>query len=567
MIEINNLKIKKILKNISFIIIYVILSVLFIYQMVKSGAINNGDDAYFHVERILEIRESLKVGNPLPYLYSYTNGRMGYPLGIFYPEITLIPIATISFLFKNIVTGIYVGIAGYTFLTFIIFHFVIKKMGISNRAAVIGAILYTFSTYRTIDAFTRFAMGEYLAMTFLPLAFFGFYSILHGEYKEWKYLSIGMIGILLSHVLSAFIVALCIAVIFLFLIYFLNEKLKIIKSMILSVIVSILGSLIFLVPFIEQLMFQKYNRPATVDVFEKVANLDSLFTYGVNNSMIQIESGGVYSVGISLILVMFAGVFYWKRVTNQDRLIYLIGIINFICASKIFPWFLLQNTPVSVVQFPFRFLMISTLCLSIYAAKLSEQIKFTQDGYKYCSVLILVILFFGSWVSSVHTLLQTKYYQESWGSYYNWGTPFSRGKFFNVNSNNDQYTPKITLGSLTDLQKHIGTVNGKKQKMVVKSKPNQQIIEIPNVNENEKVTLPISYYKNYEVYQGNKKINVDKSDDGRINLILDKINKKVSVRYHYSVIDKISYVISIVTWITLLLSLIGWTKLFKNKVG
>lgn len=36
--------------------------------------------------------------------------------------------------------------------------------------------------------------------------------------------------------------------------------------------------------------------------------------------------------------------------------------------------------------------------------------------------------------------------------------------FFNVNSNNDQYTPKITLGSLTDLQKHIGTVNGKKQK-------------------------------------------------------------------------------------------------------
>lgn len=41
--------------------------------------------------------------------------------------------------------------------------------------------------------------------------------------------------------------------------------------------------------------------------------------------------------------------------------------------------------------------------------------------------------------------------------------------------------------------------------MVVKSKPNQQIIEIPNVNENEKVTLPISYYKNYEVYQGNKK--------------------------------------------------------------
>ncbi len=42
----------------------------------------------------------------------------------------------------------------------------------SNRAAVIGAILYTFSTYRTIDAFTRFAMGEYLAMTFFAFSIF-----------------------------------------------------------------------------------------------------------------------------------------------------------------------------------------------------------------------------------------------------------------------------------------------------------------------------------------------------------------------------------------------------------
>lgn len=75
------------------IIFFITLSIWFIYPLQKSGVIYFGDDMEFHVNRILELINNLKRGNIYPYIYTYTFDKIGYPLGMFYPWITLLPFA------------------------------------------------------------------------------------------------------------------------------------------------------------------------------------------------------------------------------------------------------------------------------------------------------------------------------------------------------------------------------------------------------------------------------------------------------------------------------------------
>ena len=60
--------------------------------------------------------------------------------------------------------AIYAGFFFYTFLTLCTTYISFKKVINRRIGPYIGAIAYTFSSYHTINAYTRFALGEYLAM-------------------------------------------------------------------------------------------------------------------------------------------------------------------------------------------------------------------------------------------------------------------------------------------------------------------------------------------------------------------------------------------------------------------
>ena len=217
---------KQMIINIGVFLSFCVLSYLYIRPLLITGNIYMGDDAWYHINRIIEVKRNIEVGNFLPYIYSYTFGQVAFPLGIFYPEITLIPIALISTLFKHQVTGIYMGIALYTLLTLCIMYFVVRKLNKSRLAAYVASVLYAFSIYRTIDAYSRFALGEYIAMTFLPLCFYGFYAILKGNRKDGVYLVAGFSLILMTHVLSAVIVLITMMLIWIISLIFIDEKVK-----------------------------------------------------------------------------------------------------------------------------------------------------------------------------------------------------------------------------------------------------------------------------------------------------------------------------------------------------
>lgn len=75
------------------ILLFIVLSFLFVLPLQKNGVIYFGDDMNYHVNRIIELIKNFKHGNLFPYIYTYTFDKVGYPLGIFYPWITLTPFA------------------------------------------------------------------------------------------------------------------------------------------------------------------------------------------------------------------------------------------------------------------------------------------------------------------------------------------------------------------------------------------------------------------------------------------------------------------------------------------
>ena len=86
-----------------------------------------------------------------------------------------------------------------------------KRMFREEWAAVCASILYTLSIYRISDVFTRCAVGEMMAMAFLPMFMLGLYEVILGDKNRWMTLALSAAGIFLCHMLSTLICALAAA--------------------------------------------------------------------------------------------------------------------------------------------------------------------------------------------------------------------------------------------------------------------------------------------------------------------------------------------------------------------
>lgn len=537
----DKLCLKKILINIGIFISFCVWSYLYIRPLLTTGNVYMGDDAWYQINRIIEVKRNIEVGNFLPYIYSYTFGQVAFPLGIFYPEITLIPISLISILFKHQVTGIYMGIALYTLLTLCIMYFVVRKLNKSRSAAYIATILYTFSIYRTTDAYSRFALGEYIAMTFLPLCFYGFYSILKGKRRDGIYLVAGFSLILMTHVLSAIIVFATMVLVWVISLVFIDKKVKKTFDLFIAGVLSVASSMVFIGPFLEQELAQKYSKPSPEILTETANNFNSVFLSSLDNSIDK-----PYSLGIFSIIIILLGLIYLKKISNLAKACLILGTCFFLFSTKLVPWGWLQTTPFSVIQFPFRLLMIPTLMFSFIGAELYDLFRnsyLLKEGSNSVFLVGMIMIIFSFWSSSVY---QFKLANQNLIAFNNSSSVTKNPQYV------DQYTPKETQKYLDDIEKHIAIVNGKSVKIKdIKSIPGEIILSSKSFKKGTTIDIPVSFYKNYVVKQRGKNLDVSRSKRNTIEVKL-RNNGKITVGYQRSLFDWISYTISIIMWLTII---------------
>lgn len=218
-----------------------------------------GADMTFHLLRIEGIKDGLLSGQfPVRIEPNWPNG-YGYASGIFYcglflylPAFLRIMGLTVQAAYKSYKLVMNVA-------TCLISWYSFKKMFHSNKIGIFGSFLYTFYIVRIVFLYAVDGVGQYTAMTFLPLVAYGFYRIFTEDQKrpEEKYsfipLALGISGMVGCHVLSCelllfFILLLCVVCI-----RKLFQK-EVFLQLCKAAAVTVLLSFWFLIPFADYML-------------------------------------------------------------------------------------------------------------------------------------------------------------------------------------------------------------------------------------------------------------------------------------------------------------------------
>jgi hypothetical protein len=374
------------LSSFQIYIICVVFALLVSLPLMRSFIVV-ADDLDFHLLRIEGVYDGLKAGQFPVRISPYRGNGFGYADQTMYPNLFLY----IPAIFRLCGVSPMVSYMAFSFIielaTAFISFYCFRRLLKSDLRGLMACALYTFSLYRLIGMYSRAMLGELLAMIFLPLIILGIHDIIFGEKKQFHLLTIGICGVVGSHVLSTVTVAIICAIVVCFnLKSIFSEKRWLIMTK--AIVLSILLNLWFLVPFLR--FYQEgFTLPFNYNTWSRAVYLPMIYTTGTN---IRGFVTGLFfdknsiSIGVGLILVVGVVLFLAKKWLNPTphtedsklmeklgNVCLIISAVLFVFASNLFPWKLVESVPffknfLASIQFPWRYLAFASVLLCIVTA-------------------------------------------------------------------------------------------------------------------------------------------------------------------------------------------------------
>lgn len=347
--------------NYIYLLALILLSILITIPWIAVGKITGNSDWLFHAARVEQIYTNLRHGQVFTFIATDTFHHSGVGSFIFYPTVFFYPWAFLRFFF-NPITAFYLWYGGITLLGLLISYYSMKAFCNNQNIAFLFALIYIFNPYRLYLGF--WPLGEFVAASFLPLVFLGFYRVFFkkGKIPGYLILAIGMSLLLLTHLVSVIITIEIFLLILLVAGFFIGYRKLILlngRGIILSVLLTALLTLPFLYLFCSEYLGGK----VTSTYFGINMNLVKPLSCIISESLSNTTDG----IGLILVVTLFIG-WYFCRNSKQQAFIYGMGIFLLVLSSSIFPWYIFKNTFLGVIQMPYRYLEFSCLFLSVIAA-------------------------------------------------------------------------------------------------------------------------------------------------------------------------------------------------------
>ena len=375
-----------------------------------SDFVLNGDDLGFHVARLEAIYQGLRAGEFPVYLGSNKMGGYGMLSGTMYPSLFLYPVALLRFFKVSLMLCYKLLIVGMNVATAFAAYYSTKKMCNSSAIGFWASVFYTFSIYRLTNIYTRAALGEALAMIFLPLVIWGTYEILWGNFKKWYILALGMGGLLQCHVLSA---EMCVLFLVLEpLVWLISRKRENFIQRILAGIKAIgltIGvNAFFLYPFLyffgENLQcFDMPNQIGETVVY--FSQMFALYPPAEGMDVVPGSTTGEMAHTVGTVLLLGAGALCVEVTRNQEakkeydigKRCLLYGAVALILSSWLFPWEKVQSvewlyTIVTSIQFAWRFFSPASALLSVASAIGVVNFAKREKGKWICAVCMVLVI-------------------------------------------------------------------------------------------------------------------------------------------------------------------------------
>lgn len=397
------LSFKEVLKDkrycfLLFFLLTSLLAVIMDYNF--NGVLYLGHDFKFHYIRISVIKEAIESGDYLNYLNYKTLNGYGYYTSGFYSDLLLYPFVYLGILFNLDVYEIFrLTLVLLVVITGVVTYRSVNKVFKNNFIAFLCGILFAFCYYRLANNYARAALGETLAMTFIPLLFWGLYEIIKGDVKKWYVFSIALGLVLLSHVVTVVILGF-VTLIILFFTYkaFLNQPQRV-YYLILSVFVALLLSACFIFHLVELLLYDVYYANSVTRKFIPfIKTLD--FKFLIRGLFSGFSRDNHVGIGIILSLLVFIRIFIFS---SKDRLIksgdylLILGLLLSVGMMCLYPWTTFPFSILNFVQFPYRFFLVASFFLSV-AGSIYSFLLLKNSLKRQClfmsSIIILTVLSF-----------------------------------------------------------------------------------------------------------------------------------------------------------------------------
>jgi hypothetical protein len=292
--------------------------------------------------------------------------------------------------------------------------YLLAKEFFGELGGIVSGLFYLYAPYHAVDIYVRGDVAEFWAYAFIPLMLLGFYkkNILVGV--------IGFAGVILSHNLTAMMVAPLLLIIVLLNSYFSQQKRKfsILPRLLFIFILGLAISAFYWIPALAEIkntnVFSQIGGGADFrDNFVCIGQLwDSLWGFG--GSVAGCTDGLSFKIGklhILAAVVVFIIVFCFKRVrkTREGGIIF-ISFLGFLISVFLM---LEISKPIwdgislmAFFQYPWRFLILASFFSSFLAGSLvflARQFKIKL--YFAAFPLIFLILFFNIKLFNPQTII------------------------------------------------------------------------------------------------------------------------------------------------------------------
>ena len=304
------------------------------------------DDGEWMIIRFSAFYDALRDGQlPVRWLGRLYHG-YGYPVANFlYPGFMYLgaPIHFLGFGFVNTIKII----MGVSMAASAVFSYFWLSRFFNRLASLLGALFYLYLPYHLFDLYGRGSVGELLALAVVP------FILWQIERKSILFASLGLSFLILSHNTLALLFFPVILFYMLLDVLVAKERLQLLYFSIAIVLLGIGMSAFFWIPALYELQYTIFSNT-------QVSEWDQYFaTFSL--------------IGLPVFLVIFlTGVMFAAKlaVPAKHRLTILFLVIGAVSLYFSLPLSTLfwQVLPVSVVQFPFRFLSITLLSVSFLTA-------------------------------------------------------------------------------------------------------------------------------------------------------------------------------------------------------
>lgn len=525
-----------------------------------------GHDLSFHLLRISSLAEGLKEFQiPHRIQFNMLNG-YGYATPLYYGEIFLLLPAILYDFYVPLQTCYQVFIVLLNLATCTVSYWCFSRMSQDWRKGLLGSAVYTLAAYRMVNVMVRAAVGEIMAFIFFPLLIYGLYNIYTKKeddkivLKDYLPIILSATGIINSHILSCEIVVIF-TVFFMVFRWRKTFRKNIFQALLKSSVFTFLLNMWFIVPFIQSMgmevdvtnkdyiyMIERNNvyLPQLFGIFHSAGGLN--VEWGTHNEM-SLSLGLPILLGIAMFLYVCIKKEAWglscHKIFEASKICFILGLTALFFTSNLCKWDNIKVYSetlariVGMVQFPWRYLGIATVCfvtMIIFLLQIIEETSIKRCREAMAFLVAAVVITEGYFMMEyVKNQNEVRIHSES-----NIGTMEIMGaEYLLQGTNREKYKNKIIFGEEgTQVTEFYHDKNGKYYLVCTNRNDYSSYIDVP-----------VQAYENYHAYSSNgKELAVGKGENNRIRIYIpEKFEDIICLKYRIPILWRICEAISLIT--------------------